>query len=252
MGMDVAHFRNDPAIGVVIGNFANEMSSLYVTSDQPSQFTDESITEGIGSPSRSRLTFGAFFFDGDLDGRLDLLHANGHLEEQINIVQPSQQYQQPAQVFWNAGQQSRGCYVEVPGAFLGDLSTPIVGRGASYADIDGDGDLDVALTQVNGPPMLLRNEQPSSHHWIRLKLNGNGRTVNRDAIGAVIEITAGGVTQRQMVMPTRSYLSQVALPVTFGLGNSTRIDSLVITWPDGSTQSMIPASVDEMFVIQQQ
>lgn len=251
MGVDAAHYRNDPSIGFVIGNFANEMSSLLVSQNNPRMFSDEAITEGIGAPTRSKLTFGAFFFDYDLDGRLDLLHANGHIEDQINITQPSQHYQQPAQLFWNAGPDSRSCFVEVPADTLGDLPTPMVGRGAAYADIDGDGDLDVLITQVGGRPMLLRNDLKSSHHWLRLKLVGDGKKSNRDAIGAVIELTAGGVTQTRQVMPTRSYLSQVELPVTLGLGDIDRIDSLHVRWPDGSVQDVQVPQIDRAMTIEQ-
>lgn len=251
MGIDVAHYRNDASIGVVIGNFANEMSSLYVATGDAAQYTDEAITEGIGSPSRSKLTFGAFFFDADLDGRLDLLHANGHIEDQINIVQPSQQYMQPAQLFWNAGPVSRACFVEAPAALLGDMTEPIVGRGATYADIDGDGDLDVVLTQANGPPLLLRNDQHFNHHWIRIKLIGNGRTVNRDAIGASITLKTSNGEQTRTVMPTRSYLSQVEPVLTFGLGSEMKIDALIVKWPDGTAQTLHPGSVDRVFLIQQ-
>lgn len=251
MGVDCANYRNDQTLGFVIGNFANEMSSLLVSQNDPRQFSDEAITEGIGSPTRLKLTFGVFFFDYDLDGRLDLLHANGHIEDQINAVQSSQQYQQPAQLFWNAGPQARACFVQVSSDELGDLARPIVGRAAAYADIDLDGDLDVLLTQVNGPPLLVRNDQATGHRWLRVKLIGNGTTTNRDAIGARVELTANGITQRRMVMPTRSYLSQVELPLTFGLGHAERIDSLRIVWPDGSTQDMDVQAVDQTIIVQQ-
>ena len=94
--------RNDAALGIAIGNFANEMTALYVSQPQPLTFTDEAIPEGIGPASRLSLKFGVFFFDYDLDGWLDLLSANGHLEEEISKVQASQRYAQPAQLFWNA------------------------------------------------------------------------------------------------------------------------------------------------------
>ena len=103
MGIDAADFRNDGSLGIAIGNFANEMTALYVSQQTPLQFADEAIVAGIGPTSRSALTFGVLFFDYDLDGRLDLLTANGHIEDEINKVQASQQYAQPPQLFWNAG-----------------------------------------------------------------------------------------------------------------------------------------------------
>lgn len=253
MGIDAAHYRNDEHLGIGIGNFANEMTSLYVSQRDAMQFSDEAIGEGVGSPTRLRLTFGLFFFDADLDGRMDLFQTNGHLEDEINQIQSSQHYRQPAQLFWNCGPEQRSCFIEMPTESLGDLVRPIVGRGAAFADIDDDGDLDLVLTQVDGPSMLLRNDQQLDHHWLRLRLIGNGIDTNRDAIGAVIELTAGSVRQRKIVMPTRSYLSQVELPVTFGLGTNESIESLRITWPGGETREIDVADLelDRTHVIQQ-
>jgi hypothetical protein len=249
MGIDSAFYRNDDDLAVGIGNFANEMTSFYVRQGGSSQFSDDSMIEGIGSPSRVALSFGLFFFDYDLDGRLDLLQANGHLEEEINELQPSQHYRQSAQLFWNAGPDARSTFSEVPDETSGDLSKPIVGRGAAYADIDSDGDLDVVLTQTGGAPLLLRNEQKLGHHWLRVKLIG--APGNRDAIGAWVELTVDGATQRRQVMPTRSYLSQVELPITFGLGEATSVDVLRVRWPDGTTQEVDVDQVDREMVVEQ-
>ncbi|MGE3180782.1 MAG: CRTAC1 family protein [Phycisphaerae bacterium] len=235
MGIDAAYFRNDNAIAVAIGNFANEMTSFYVSSGDPSQFADDAAIEGIGAPSRRRLTFGAFFIDVDLDGRLDFLQANGHLENDINKVQSSQQFEQPAQLFWNAGSTERGCYVEMPTESTGDLAIPLVGRGASYADIDLDGDHDVLITQPGRRPYLLRNDQASGNHYIRLTLRGT--QANRDAIGAWIVAKVGDQIMQRQVMPTRSYLSQVELPVTIGIGKAASADVKII-WPSGKEHAV--------------
>jgi hypothetical protein len=252
MGVDSGQFRNDADLAFAIGNFANEMTSLYVSQGEPTLFADEAIGEGIGAPSRTALTFGLFLFDADLDGRLDLLQTNGHLEEEIAKVDPSQSYRQAAQLFWNAGPDRRQTFVPVPAERIGDLARPIVGRGSAFADVDGDGDLDVVLTQAGGPALLLRNDQRSGHHWLRVKLVGDPAAgSNRDAIGAVVELTAGGVTQRRQVMPTRSYLSQSWLPVTFGLGAATTVDALAVTWPGGGRQEVAVGAVDRELVVAQ-
>ena len=235
MGIDSARFRNDDALGIAIGNFANEMNALYVSQRDALMFADEAITEGMGPASRLLLKFGLFFFDYDLDGRLDVLTANGHLEEEINKVQESQQYRQPAQLFWNRGAARGVSFVPVPPTKAGgDLFKPIVGRGSAFADIDGDGDLDVVMTQIGGPPLLLRNDQHLGNNWLRLKLVGTSS--NRDGIGAWIKVRAGGHTLSRQVMPTRSYLSQSELPVTIGLGKVTKVDSIEIRWPRGNVE----------------
>ncbi|MGE0454512.1 MAG: CRTAC1 family protein [Vicinamibacteria bacterium] len=246
MGVDSAYHRNDRNLAFAIGNFANEMSSLYVAQDDPQFFVDESIGEGIGAPSRLMLSFGLLFFDADLDGRLDLLQANGHIEEEIGKVDPSQAYRQPGQLFWNTG----SGFELLPDGRVGDLTRKIVGRGAAYADFDGDGDLDLVLTQIAGPALLLRNDQATGHHWLRVRLAQDG--TNQDAVGAWVELVAGSLTQRRQVMPTRSYLSQVEPIVTFGLGAGERVDSLGVTWPDGAKQNVPVPGVDRLLTVSRQ
>ncbi len=250
MGVDVADYGNDGALGIAIGNFANEMSSLFVAEAGSPQFADLAIIEGLGAPSRKSLTFGVLFLDYDLDGRLDFLQCNGHLEERINQVQPSQHYQQAAQLFWNAGPTAATRFVEVPRERSGDLARPIVGRGSATADIDGDGDLDLLLTQVAGPVLLLRNEQDTGHHWLQVKLIGSGG--NQDAIGAWVELQAAGQILRRQVMATRSYLSQSELPVSFGLGGHDAIEALQVIWPDGGRQTIEPPAVDQRIVVRRE
>ncbi len=193
------------------------------------------------------LTFRLFFFDADLDGRLDLLQANGHIEDEIAKVDSSQAYRQSGQLFWNAGDAG---FQLLPDASVGDLAQEIVGRGAAYADLDEDGDLDVVLTQIGGPPLLLRNDQTSGHHWLRVKLAQPG--ANRDAVGARVELRAGGLSQRRFVTPTRSYLSQVEPTVTFGLGSADQVEDLEVTWPDGVTESVAVPGVDRLLTVTRQ
>jgi enediyne biosynthesis protein E4 len=250
MGIDAARYREDGALGIAIGNFANEMTALYVSQKDPCLFTDEAIAEGIGPASRLLLKFGIFFFDYDLDGRLDVLSANGHLEEEISKIQQSQQYAQPAQLFWNNGATSGASFSVVGADQAGaDLFKPIVGRGSAYADIDGDGDLDAVLTQAHGAPLLLRNDQQLGHRWIRLKLVGTKS--NRDAIGAWIKARVGAQTLWRHVMPSRSYLSQSELPVTIGLGAAQRFDALEVIWPGGQVQSVAVPEPGRITVIEQ-
>jgi hypothetical protein len=249
MGIDIAHFRNNADVGIAIGNFANEMSALYVSRDGAIKFRDDAVTNGLGPATRLQLKFGVFFFDADLDGRLDYLQANGHLEEDIHKVQETQQYEQPPQLFWNCGREHATEFLLLSAEKSGaDFVRPMVGRGAAYADIDGDGDLDVLLTAVGAAPRLLRNDQKLGHHWLRIMLAPSA--TNRDAVGATIEIQHDGVVQRRFISPTRSYLSQCELPATFGLGASPKVDRLMVRWPSGGgVTELTDLMVDRTYTI---
>src|SRR5262249_38028147 len=176
------------------------------------------------------------------------------LEREINQVQQSQTFQQPAQLFWNTGLAQR-CFEPVTAAAAGpDLFKPIVGRGCVFFDFDGDGDLDVVLTNNNGPPLLLRNDGKLGHHWLRLRLEGDGKRSNRSAIGALVTVEAGGVARTQQVTGGRGYLSQSELTLTFGLGNLKAVDRVTIRWPGkdaGPPQGLTGLAVDREHVIKQ-
>ena len=255
MGVDFARFRNSPALGVAIGNFATEMTALYVcesTSEAWPVFRDEAVSNGIGPVTRTDLKFGVLFLDADLDGRLDLFENNGHLEEDIRIVQASQQYEQPPHLLWNCGADQETEFVMLTADQTGaDFQKRMVGRGAAYADIDGDGDLDLALFSSGGRPRLLRNDQSSGHHWLRLQLKG--RAGNREAIGAQVEVKLpDGSVLHRMVMPTRGYQSQVELPVTFGLGGCDRPEQITVVWPGGQRQDVPVEGVNRLQVVEQE
>lgn len=262
MGIDTARHRNSDSLSVAIGNFSNEMTSLFITAPAGDIFEDIATSSGLGPQTRLELTFGLCFLDVDLDGRLDLLCANGHLEEEINKVLSSQQYEQPPQLFWNNGTGQGSEFVPLQTEQLGpDFKQPLVGRGATFADIDGDGDLDLLLTASGGPPRLLRNDQDGGHRWLRVKLEGAADrsqpptwAVNRDAIGAWVSVTAGGRTLHRQVMPSRSYLSQTELPVTFGLGDlpaDAKVD-VEIDWGNGQRQTVSAVAIDSQVVIRQE
>lgn len=244
MGIDAAYFRNSNQLGIAIGNFSNEMTALYVSQGDSNQFVDEAVATGLGPQTRLELKFGTLFADIDLDGRLDLIGANGHLEQEINRVQPSQYYEQPPHFFYNCGPTEATEFRPVPSQNCGvDFTKRMVGRGAAVADIDGDGDLDIVFAASGQAPRLLRNDQQSGHHWLRLRLIGTQSP--RDAIGAIVSLKKGNEKLTAMVMPTRSYLSQCEPMITFGLGNSAMPPTLEILWPSGRKQTVKAAAVDQ-------
>jgi hypothetical protein len=231
MGAAWADTKNGRGATLAIGNFSNELKSLYWT-DTGEVFLDESPVSGVGPTSFLALTFGLFFFDADLDGRTDLLLANGHVEPTVQAVQKSVAYRQPPILYWNAG----GGRFTPLGARAGDLERPLVARGAAYADLDGDGDLDVVIVENGGPAHVFVNRLDRPERSVRVRLVGSGRS-NRDAIGARVTASIGGRTLTQEVSGGQSYLSAPEKTLTFGLGAARGIDSLEIRWPDGSRES---------------
>jgi enediyne biosynthesis protein E4 len=251
MGIDVTPFRGSEAMVISIGNYAYQATSFYIADRGSTQFVDEAWSLGLGASTRMDVTFGLFFFDYDLDGRPDLFSCNGHVQEEINQVYPDQNYEQASQLYWNSGLENEQMFVQVDDSHGGpDMRVPMIGRGAMYTDFDSDGDLDVVVTTAGREARVLRNELDLGHHWLRIKLKGDGKHCNRDAIGSWVEVRLGDQTLRQQVMPTRSYLSQVELPVTFGLGDAEKIDSVNIHWSDGETQEIGPLAVDQLHVIE--
>jgi hypothetical protein len=235
MGCDAARLRDDAALAIAVGNFANEPASLYVTRDGR-RFDDDAIVEGISAATRPTLAFGVVFADLDADGREDLVLANGHIEPRIREVQSSQAYAQPAQAFWNTGSRAGPALAEVPASSLGALAVPGVGRGLAWGDLDGDGRLDLVMCTVAGAPRVLRNASAAGRS-IEVRLLDRTAAGNRDAVGARVVLQAGGRTQVRRVMPTRSYLSQVPARAWFGLGTGTDAATVEVTWPDGRTTS---------------
>jgi hypothetical protein len=233
MGVDIGDFDNSGKPGIAITNFDNEMIGLYRAS-APRVFDDVSIASGVGAPSRNTLGFGCMFLDVDLDGSLDLVVTNGHIDETVRNIRGNVGYAQPAQLFLNQG---NGKFRDVAPDVGGGFEKPRVGRGLAYCDFDRDGDLDILMTTNNGPAVLFRNDQLAGNHSIRFELEGTKS--NRDAIGATVQIFTGDLHQSRMVRGGSSYLSQSELPVTFGLAKRDKIDRVVIDWPNGRAEDYI-------------
>ncbi len=235
MGTDAADYDNSGKQGLVVGNFTNEGMALY-QNDGSGLFTDQATTNGISTASTKSLTFGTFFFDYDLDGKLDILAINGHVSDDISVVQPNVKYAQPPHLFRNLGNNK---FEEVTNKVGPALQKPIVGRGAAYGDIDNDGDLDLIIMANNGPARLLRNDNANQNDVLRVKTIGTRS--NRDGIGAkVTATTSTGLRLMEMVKTGSSYLSQSELPLTFGLGKPSdgKTVNLQIVWPSGHKDSI--------------
>ena len=248
MGTDAGDYDSSGRQSLVIGNFTDESIALY-HNDGSGLFTDESVNAGIASPSAQSLTFGCFFFDYDLDGRLDLFAANGHVADDIGEVRPNLSYAEPPLLFHNNG---HGKFQDVTANAGSALRRPMVARGAAYADFDNNGNLDLVVTTNNGPAHLFRNDNGNRNDVLRLKLVGTKS--NRDAIGAKVTLSAaGGVRQLAMVKSGSSYLSQSELPLTFGLGKPGSIKevTLEIAWPSGRKETVSHVTPDQLLVIEE-
>ncbi len=230
MGVDVGDFENSGKPGVAITNFDNEMIGLYRQSAK-GIYEDIATQAGVGLPSKTTLGFGCLFADLDLDGRLDLVAANGHIDDTVRNVRHNVGYAQAPQVFMNNAQHGFRDESSDVGA---DFAKPKIGRGLAYGDFDGDGDLDLLMTTNNGPAYLYRNDHAAGNRSIRFQLVGTDS--NRDAIGAAVRIYANGILQSAMVKSGSSYLSQSQLPITFGIGKADMVERVVIQWPNGRTE----------------
>ena len=248
MGTDAGDYDESGRQSLVIGDFTNESIALY-HNDGDGLFTNSALSAGIALPSAKSLTFAAFFFDYNLDGLPDIFALNGHVADDISRVQPSLSYAEPPLLFRNLG---RGKFEDVSNKVGPAFRQAMVGRGAAYADIDNDGDLDLVLTISSGPARLLRNDGGDQNDMLRIKTIGTRS--NRDGIGArVLLTTSTGQHMSEMVKSGSSYLSQSELPLTFGLGKpdpDKRI-TLEIHWPSGLKDTIAGIHPDQFITVKE-
>lgn len=247
MGVDAADYDDTGRQGIVIGNFTNESMALY-RNDGTGLFTDEASASGIGKMSAQSLTFATFFFDYDLDGLPDIFAANGHVSDDITVVQPNVKYAQPPHLFRNKGKKK---FEEVSTKVGRAMQRPIVGRGAAYGDIDNDGDLDLLVTANNGPARLLRNDNGNQNDLLRVKTIGSKS--NRDGIGASVTLKSAIGVKMSVVKTGSSYCSQSELPLTFGLGkvDPAKGMTLEIAWPSGQLDILPDVKPNQAITIQE-
>lgn len=246
MGTDIADYNGDGRLDIAFGTFQNDANTLY-RNDGRDIFSLVSWPANIGGATLERLAFGTLFLDYDNDGRPDLFFANGHVSDNVAQYQPGVTWKQPDTLLRNVDGRK---FEDVSPALGQAFTQPRVGRGCARGDFNNDGWLDILVNNSGDAPFLLRNEGMANRHWITLKLEMSGP--NRDAIGARVELVVGKHHQVDEVRAgSGGYLASNDLRLHFGLGETTRIDSLQIRWPDGKKQKLTDLPTNKFITIHQ-
>jgi hypothetical protein len=245
MGADTADYDGSGRPDLLVGNFSNQMLGLY-HNEGSGLFVDEAPASTVGRASLLSLAFGVFFFDYDLDGLPDILAANGHIEEEIGRVQPRVQFKEAPLLFHNLGQRK---FENVSDSIGSDFKRPIVARGAAYADIDRDGDLDVLITTNHGPAYLFRNDGGNRNNFITIRTRGVKS--NRDGIGAVVRVQSASRKHWNTVRSGSSYCSASDLALTFGLAKDTVVTAIDVEWPSGVKDHVTNVAANQFVTIEE-
>ena len=243
MGVDFADYNNDGLPDLVITNLANQKYALYQNNGDGS-FTYSSYASGVAGATLLHSGWGTRFFDYDNDGRKDLIVAQGHDIDNIQLNFPQLRYKEPLLLMHNNGHG----FTDVSAKSGAVFQQAWVGRGIALGDLDNDGREDVVVSTNDGPAYVLHNETVSQNHWLTLELVGH--TSNRDAIGAEVKLTAAGHAQWATVSTASSYLSASDKRVHFGLGSAATAD-VEIRWPSGIQQTLKGVKADQQIKVEE-
>jgi hypothetical protein len=242
MGADFADYNNDGWPDIVVTDLANQRYALYQNAGDGT-FNYATPTAGLSQMTVSHSGWGVRFFDYDNDGWKDLLIAQGHDLDTIELTYPNLRYREPMLLARNTG---RG-FVDVSHESGSVFSQPWIARGMAIGDLDNDGRLDAVVTTNDGPVHVLRNETNNPNHWLMLKLVGHRS--NRDAIGAEVAITTAAGSQYATVSTASSYLSASDKRVHFGLGKEVTAQKIDIRWPNGTRQTLKDVRADQILQV---
>ena len=228
MGVDAADLDGDGWQDLFVANVDQEMFSVYHNNHDES-FTDIAHRQNVAQATRLLSGWGLKYFDYDNDGVFDLILANGHPDDMIDQYSQQVHYAEPLLLFHQENGRLHNVSAEAGPAF----SRMLPARGLAVGDIGNNGRLDVLIGTNGGPPVLLRNNAGQGNHWVGLKLEGE--RCNRDAIGARLTWSAGGVKRTRLKNNGGSYLSSHDPREIIGLG-ANKLDWLEIHWPPPSTR----------------
>jgi hypothetical protein len=242
MGVDFADYNNDGWPDLIISDLANQRYALYQNNGD-SSFTYASFSSGIARATMLHSGWGIRFLDYDNDGWKDLLVAQGHDLDTVELNYPNLHYREPMLLLRNAGKE----FVDVSADSGPIFHQSWLGRGMAVGDIDNDGRLDAVVTSNDGPVYILHNETPTHNHWLTLKLVGHRS--NRDAIGAEVKLATASGSQFATVSTAGSYLSSSDKRVHFGLGTDSAAQSIEIRWPSGILQTLKNVRADQVLQV---
>jgi hypothetical protein len=244
MGVSIGDYDRDGLLDLIVTNFSDQYNTIY-RKNKDGSYADVSKATKTADVSMPYVGWGTKFFDYDHDGWLDLLVVNGHVYPQIEGAYPGGKYRQRKLFYRNLRD---GTFEEIAGQLGAALTEPRASRGAAFGDYDEDGDVDVVINDLDGPPMLLRNDGGNkAGHWIKLQLTGTKS--NRNAVGARVTLKVGNLVQIEEVYAGDSYLSHSDWRLHFGLGAATTVDEISIRWPSGAVEKMAKVAADRVITI---
>jgi len=247
MGIDLADYDNDGLLDIYSTHFAGDYSTLY-RNEGDLVFDDATSKAGIQAPDLPWVSWGTRFVDLDNDGWKDIFHANGHTYPSLEREPIDwDTYRQPQSLYMNL---KNGTFLDASKLAGPAIQEPHVGRGVAFADFDNDGDIDIAMAQMNGSPVLFRNDQSTGNHWVMFRTVG--RKSNRDGIGARLTVTAGGLRQIWEIKRAVSIYSCSDPRAHFGLGAAAKIEKLEVRWPSGTVQEFRDIPADRHYEIDEE
>jgi hypothetical protein len=250
MGIAVGDYRNDGQLAIFNTTFSDDYKPFY-RNEGDGNLTDISYQIGLGEITVPFLSWGDAFIDYDNDGWKDLLMSDGHVYPEADKYNWGTSWAQRPMLFRNIEGKR---FEAVPAVEGSGLAVVIAGRGMAVGDLFNDGKLDAVINVMDGHPVLLRNVSPDKNHWLELKLVGGGKTATgpgspRDAVGAIVYVTANGMKQRGDVLSGGSYLSSNDPRPHFGLGQATTVDAIEVHWPSGKVEHFTVPGVDRIVTI---
>ncbi len=244
MGLGIGDFNRDGLLDIFKTHFMDDTPLLYRNAGK-GLFEDVTLAAGFGSATKY-ISWGAGMPDVDNDGWPDIFWVTGNVYPEVEKVFKQYPHRSPRQLFRNLG---NGRFEDVSAKSGSGMTTPNSSRGCAFGDYDNDGDTDVLVMNMNEPPSLLRNDQASGNHWLKVKLIGTKS--NRTGLGARVIVTIGERKQAQAVLSQTSYYSHDDLRLHFGLGDKLKADRIDIHWPSGQTTTLKDVKADQVLTIKE-